>query len=74
MYGNYNMGAGFAVFLSEKDADTIIEFEKKNRFFPKHHDGWTPVFKAGYIEKSDIKKVVIKPKNLEFAADTLQVR
>ncbi|HRH30522.1 MAG TPA: AIR synthase-related protein [Candidatus Paceibacterota bacterium] len=74
MYGNYNMGAGFAVFLSEKDADSIIEFEKENRFFPKHHDGRISVFKAGYIEKSDIKKVVIRPKNLEFAADTLQVR
>ena len=67
-YGNLNMGAGFALYIPEKDVDKVLDIAFRGpevRF---------RVFRAGHIEASDVKKVVIKPKNLEYLGSTLGVR
>jgi len=60
-YGTFNMGAGFALYVPEADVDKVLEVEKD-------------AIIAGHIEKSDTKKVVIKPKGLEYLGSTLGVR
>lgn len=66
-YGNFNMGAGFALYVPQsavvKVLDVVTSF-----------GGTYRAINAGYIERSDVKKVVIRPKNLVYAADTLAVR
>jgi phosphoribosylformylglycinamidine cyclo-ligase len=64
-YGNLNMGAGFALYVPEVDVATIIEIAKGLGLV---------AFRAGHIEKSDTKKVIIKPKGLVYTGDTLAVR
>lgn len=64
-YGNFNMGAGFALYVSEADADAVLEVAASHNIGALH---------AGYIERSDEKKVVIKPKSLEYSGATLGVR
>lgn len=64
-YGNLNMGAGFALYVSEEDAEKVLETAKDLGF---------GALRAGHIEQSDTKKVVIKPKNLEYLGSTLSVR
>lgn len=63
-YGNLNMGAGFALYVTEAQATQVINVAKKIGLC---------AFVAGHIEDGD-KKVVIKPKNLEYAGETLAVR
>lgn len=66
MYGNYNMGAGFALYVDAGDADPVVQLSRSCGI-----DAWIP----GYIEKrGDEKKVVIEPKQLEYEGDTLGVR
>jgi phosphoribosylformylglycinamidine cyclo-ligase len=64
MYGNYNMGAGYAVYLPEKDAVTAQAIAQK-----LHIKSWI----AGHVEKGP-RRVVIKPKNITFNGDALEVR
>ena len=64
-YGNFNMGAGFAIYVPEKDVSTVLDVAQSFPF---------KALRAGHIEKSDTKRVVIKPKHLEYAAETLAVR
>jgi phosphoribosylformylglycinamidine cyclo-ligase len=64
-YGNLNMGAGFAVYVPEKDVPRVLDIA---RSFPFN------ALRAGQVENSATKKVVIAPKGLEFSADTLAVR
>jgi len=65
-YGNLNMGAGFALYVSKKDAEKVLQISKQNKI---------PAEIAGYIEKKDRqKKVIIEPKNITFEAKTLKVR
>jgi phosphoribosylformylglycinamidine cyclo-ligase len=64
-YGNLNMGAGFAVYVPEKDVATVLDVAKAFPF---------AALRAGHLEKSATKRVVITPKRLEYAADTLAVR
>lgn len=64
-YGNLNMGAGFALYLAEKDVPTVLEIAAS------HNIG---ALRAGYIKQSDNKKIVILPKNLEYSGATLGVR
>lgn len=64
MYGNFNMGAGFAIFLPEdqvKKAQEII------------NDHNLKSWKAGWLEKGE-KQVIIKPKNITFKGESLGVR
>lgn len=64
MYGTYNMGMDYAIFLSQKDIKKAQEIIKKNGF--KSID-------AGYIEKGE-RQVIIKPKNIVFKSSTLDLR
>ncbi len=64
MYGNFNMGAGFAVFLPQADADKVVEHAARH--------GMKAIV-AGRVEDG-AKQVVIKPKNITFSAETLEVR
>jgi phosphoribosylformylglycinamidine cyclo-ligase len=61
-YGNLNMGAGFAIFISPSD---VIKLPQSNRF---------KNFVAGWVEDSSIKRVVILPLGLEYKAETLALR
>lgn len=63
-YGNLNMGAGYAFYVPESHADTVLEVA--------HGLGFGALV-AGYIESGD-KKVVIKPKGLVYTSETLAVR
>jgi phosphoribosylformylglycinamidine cyclo-ligase len=60
-YGNLNMGAGFVLYVPEADVEKVLEVEKD-------------AVVAGHVENSDTKKVVIKPKGLEYLGSTLGVR
>ncbi|OGL86147.1 hypothetical protein A3I40_01760 [Candidatus Uhrbacteria bacterium RIFCSPLOWO2_02_FULL_48_12] len=70
-YANFNMGAGFALYVPETDVKKIGNILKSS------HDGHPNRFSAiyaGHIERSDEKMVVIKPKGLEYMGSTLGVR
>ena len=69
-YGNLNMGAGFAIFASRYDAGRIMAITGTTKKWPSGYG----VMHVGHIEKSNIKKVVIKPKGLEYLGSTLGVR
>jgi phosphoribosylformylglycinamidine cyclo-ligase len=64
MYGNFNMGAGFAIFVDANDAEKVIQIAKEQNL-----KAWN----AGKVEEGE-KQVVIKPKNIVFKGETLQVR
>jgi phosphoribosylformylglycinamidine cyclo-ligase len=64
-YGNLNMGAGFALYVPEKDVATVLEVAQAFPF---------DAMRAGHVERSATKRVVITPKSLEYSADTLAVR
>jgi len=64
MYQTYNMGMDYAIFVPEKDAKATLRIIKKNKF-----NG----LDAGYIEKGE-KQVIIKPKNLIYGGNTLDLR
>lgn len=64
MYGNFNMGAGFAFFVAAQDAEKTIEIAKKNNL-----KAWN----AGVVEQGE-KQVVITSKNIVFKGESLQVR
>lgn len=64
-YGNFNMGAGFAVYVPEKDVASVLTTAAAFPF---------AAMRAGHIEKSGEKRVVIVPKGVEFLGDTLGVR
>lgn len=63
-YGNLNMGAGFALYVTESDVEKVLVVAKQLGF---------RALAAGHIENGD-KKVVIKPKGLVYAGETLAVR
>lgn len=63
-YGNLNMGAGFALFIPENQVnDVLLQYTEKFHCYV-----------AGYVEKSTVKRVVIKPKGLIYKSETLAVR
>ena len=64
-YGNFNMGAGFALYVPAKDATVVMEIAEGFPF---------KAMRAGHIEKSATKKVLIVPKEIEYSADTLRLR
>ncbi len=65
MYGNFNMGAGFALFILEKDVNLTRQISLQNHKLT--------AFKAGYVEKGE-KQVFIKPKNILYKSKQLGVR
>lgn len=64
MYSNFNMGAGYAIYLPRKDAFQAQAIAKKHGL-----KSWI----AGTVENGP-KQVVIKPKNITFSAASLRVR
>ena len=64
-YGNLNMGAGFALYVPEGDVAAVLEIARAYPF---------AAMKAGYIEESTERQVVIRPKNLDFSSSSLAVR
>lgn len=64
MYGNYNMGAGYAVYVPEKYAAKVVEISESC--------GVKAVI-AGTVE-AGAKQLEIKPKNIIFGGESLTVR
>jgi phosphoribosylformylglycinamidine cyclo-ligase len=64
-YGNLNMGAGFALYVSESQVDKVLEVGKTLGL---------RAFYAGHIEQSDARHVRIKPKGLAYGSNMLAVR
>ena len=71
-YGNLNMGAGFALYVSERDASKVLEANEA--VAPANLANHRRAFVAGHIERSNTKRVIIKPKELEYSAESLAVR
>jgi len=64
MYGTFNMGMDYVLFISEKDVRKTQKFIIKNGF---------KSINAGYVKKGE-RQVVIKPKNIVFKGETLDLR
>jgi phosphoribosylformylglycinamidine cyclo-ligase len=64
MYGNFNMGAGFAFFINKNDVEKLLSVAKKNKLKAWH---------AGTVEKGE-KQVMIEPLNITFKGETLKVK
>lgn len=64
MHETYNMGMDYAIFVSQKDVTKTQKIISKNKF---------KSIVAGYIEKGE-RQVIIKPKNIVFKGDTLDLR
>lgn len=64
MYQTYNMGQDYVIFLPEKQVSKAQAIIKKHTFQSLH---------AGYIEKGK-RQVIIKPKNLTYSGETLDLR
>ncbi|MCX6820332.1 MAG: AIR synthase-related protein [Candidatus Adlerbacteria bacterium] len=65
MYGNFNMGAGFALYIPYGHMQRFMAVAGRHHF---------KTWDAGIIRESLEKKVSIRPLGLEYAADTLAVR
>jgi phosphoribosylformylglycinamidine cyclo-ligase len=63
-YGNLNMGAGFAVYLPEADAGTVLEVAARHGI---------PAWLAGTVEEGP-REVVLEPLGIRFAGESLGVR
>lgn len=64
MYGNFNMGAGFALFISPDQVEKAQRIAEKQGL-----KSWN----AGVVQNGP-KQVIIKPKKITFEAETLGVR
>lgn len=64
MYGNFNMGAGFALFVSDTDAEQVASII--------NNQGFSALI-AGSVKAGE-KKVTITQKNITFAGNSLEVR
>lgn len=65
-YATFNMGAGFAVYVSPGDVDACLRLSRESGY-----EAWV----AGHVEESAGRKAVeIEPLKLTFGADSLQVR
>lgn len=64
MYGTFNMGAGFAVMLPSDQAEKAVEIIKESGF-----NSWI----AGKVEEGE-KQVIIKPLNITFRSESLNIR
>lgn len=65
MYGNFNMGAGFALFVPQEMAELVEQVA-----FQNHN---LDVLNAGHVEEGQ-RQVIIEPLGLTYTADTLGVR
>ena len=66
MYGTYNMGVGFAAYVAPEHAEACLACAKASGY-----EAW----QAGRVSaEGDRKAVVIEPLELEYGADSLQIR
>ena len=65
MYGDYNMGAGFALFMPRSEG---------RKFFAAMESLPYMVMQAGTVEESAERRVIIKPKDIEFTQKDLDIR
>lgn len=65
MYGNFNMGAGFAIFIPEKDVELAQKIAREKHKLNSDN--------VGYVENGP-RQVVIKPKGITFKGSSLGVR
>ncbi len=64
MYGNFNMGAGFAIYLPKEQIESAQKITEKHNL-----KSWS----AGIIQNGP-RQVVIKPKDITFSTETLDIR
>lgn len=64
-YGNFNMGAGFVLYVRPEDAPKVFKIARQQGM---------DALVAGHIEASPTKKVVIQPKNITFEAKSMDIR
>ncbi|MCK9361495.1 AIR synthase-related protein [Patescibacteria group bacterium] len=67
MYGTFNMGGGFALFLPQDSAHQLMELAATLKLSYK-------IIYAGRVEAAERKRVVLVPKDIEYTAEDLQVR
>ncbi|MBI5414292.1 phosphoribosylformylglycinamidine cyclo-ligase [Candidatus Peregrinibacteria bacterium] len=66
MYGTFNMGVGFAMYISPNDVEKVLAICSKNGI---------RAINAGYVQsKKDSKSLSILPKRIEYAGESLAVR
>lgn len=65
MYGTFNMGAGFALYVRKDSCQQVIEIAERHGL---------RAYRAGFIRKSDQKRVIIEPRGIEFEGETLAIR
>ena len=65
-YGNFNMGAGFALYVDQGDVHKTLDLINNGQY---GYIAWH----AGNVEKGE-KKVIIEPKDIIFEGNTLKVR
>jgi phosphoribosylformylglycinamidine cyclo-ligase len=63
-YGTFNMGAGFAVFIPQKDVEKTLDISKQQNI---------KVYDVGRVEKG-AKQVILEPIGVTYASESLQVR
>ena len=64
IYGTYNMGQDYALFIPSKEVEKAQKIISKNMF---------ESIVAGYIEKGP-RQVIIKPKKITFTSESLDLR
>src|SRR3989344_1528942 len=64
MYATFNMGQDYAIFVPQKDVEKTLSIVRKNKF---------KAIDAGVVEKGE-KRVIIKPKNIVYGSETLDLR
>ncbi len=63
-YGTFNMGAGFAFYVSQEQAQSVVKIA--------HAHGMKALV-AGHIEEGP-RRVLIQPKGIEYHGEALQIR
>lgn len=70
-YGNWNMGAGFALYMPYSEIVKVVRLARKRKNGRKHP--FSAMY-AGCIKRGE-RKVIIKPKkDMTFSAETLNLR
>ncbi|MEO5927684.1 MAG: AIR synthase related protein [Patescibacteria group bacterium] len=69
-YAKFNMGAGFAIYVSGEDTDKVLDLLNHYNVGGDHIRG----FVAGHIEAAETARVEIRPKGIVYGAETLQIR
>lgn len=64
-YATFNMGLGFCVYLPKSDVATALRIAKKQNI---------PAWEIGHISSAKTKSVVIKPLDITYTADELEIR